>query len=142
MKPMTPFTFVKRTGLTLACSLLYSAAISFDSQGYAHESEMSQPAAGITHQHNSGETHAHATMVIPPGQPVPTVAVDAKPNDLLHWQTTLVVKDIAAIAQRLRLNQASFISPNVVAIPGQTLGFKTGILIRDPDGHTLRLVEK
>jgi catechol 2,3-dioxygenase-like lactoylglutathione lyase family enzyme len=72
------------------------------------------------------------------GRPLPT---DAKPNDLLHWQTTLVVKDVAAIAQRLRLNQASFISPTVVAIPGQALGFKKGMLVRDPDGHTIRLVE-
>lgn len=67
---------------------------------------------------------------------------DAKPNDLLHWQTTLVVKDVKAIQQRLRLNQSQFISPNVVAIPKQTLGFKKGFLIRDPDGHTMRLVEK
>jgi hypothetical protein len=73
------------------------------------------------------------------GRPLPT---DAKSNDLLHWQTTLVVQDVAAIAQRLRLNQAIFISPNVVAIPGQTLGFKKGMLVRDPDGHPLRLVEK
>jgi catechol 2,3-dioxygenase-like lactoylglutathione lyase family enzyme len=73
------------------------------------------------------------------GRPLPT---DAKPNDLLHWQTTLVVKDIAAIADRLRLNQTTFVSPGVVIIPGQTLGFKQGLLVRDPDGHTIRLIEK
>jgi catechol 2,3-dioxygenase-like lactoylglutathione lyase family enzyme len=67
---------------------------------------------------------------------------DAKPNDLLHWQTTLVVKNVFAIANQLRLNQVAFISPNIVVIPGQTLGFKKGILVRDPDGHTMRLVEK
>lgn len=69
-------------------------------------------------------------------------SADAKPNDLLHWQTTLVVKNVAAIADRLRLNQSTFISPNVVTIPQQPLGFKKGILVRDPDGHPLRLVEK
>jgi catechol 2,3-dioxygenase-like lactoylglutathione lyase family enzyme len=73
------------------------------------------------------------------GRSLPT---DARPNDLLHWQTTLVVKDITAIAQRLSLNQSTFISPNVVIIPGQTLGFKAGFLVRDPDGHPMRLVEK
>jgi catechol 2,3-dioxygenase-like lactoylglutathione lyase family enzyme len=67
---------------------------------------------------------------------------DAKANDLLHWQTTLVVKDLMAIADRLRLNQATFISPDIVALPGQPLGFKKGLLVRDPDGHPLRLVEK
>lgn len=49
---------------------------------------------------------------------------NARTNDLLHWQTTLVVKDIAAIAQRLRLNQSTLISPKIVTIPGQILGFK------------------
>jgi catechol 2,3-dioxygenase-like lactoylglutathione lyase family enzyme len=67
---------------------------------------------------------------------------DAKPNDLLHWQTTLVVKDAAAIAQRLRRNQSTFLSPSVITIPDQTLGFKKGFLVRDPDGHTIRLIEK
>ncbi len=67
---------------------------------------------------------------------------DAQPNDLLHWQTTLVVKDVDAIAQQLRLKQATVISPHVVVIPKQTFGFKKGFLVRDPDGHTLRLVEK
>jgi catechol 2,3-dioxygenase-like lactoylglutathione lyase family enzyme len=73
------------------------------------------------------------------GRSLPT---DAKPNDLTHWQTTLVVKDVNAIAERLRLNGSTFISPAVVTIPGQTLGFKQGILVRDPDGHPMRLVEK
>jgi catechol 2,3-dioxygenase-like lactoylglutathione lyase family enzyme len=71
-----------------------------------------------------------------------SLPADAKPNDLLHWQTTLVVKDVTAIANRLRLNQTTFVSPGVVAIPGETLGFKQGLLVRDPDGHTLRLIEK
>lgn len=66
---------------------------------------------------------------------------NAQPNDLLHWQTTLVVKDVDAIAQQLRLKQAT-VSPHVVVIPEQTLGFKKGFLVRDPDGHTLQLVEK
>ncbi|PSB34107.1 VOC family protein [Stenomitos frigidus] len=71
-----------------------------------------------------------------------SLPIDAKPNDLLHWQTTLVVKDIEAIAQRLRLNQSTFVSPSIVTIPEKALGFKKGVLVRDPDGHTMRLVEK
>lgn len=67
---------------------------------------------------------------------------DAKANDLLHWQTTLVVKDLAAIAAKLRLQQIPLISRNVVLLPKQPFGFKQGLLIRDPDGHPLRLVEK
>ncbi|PSB32448.1 VOC family protein [Stenomitos frigidus] len=71
-----------------------------------------------------------------------SLPADARPNDLLHWQTTLVVKDVGAIAERLRLNQATFISPKVVTIPEQRLGFKKALIVRDPDGHAMRLVEK
>jgi catechol 2,3-dioxygenase-like lactoylglutathione lyase family enzyme len=79
-----------------------------------------------------------------------SLPVDAKPNDLTHWQTTLVVKDLNAIVKRLQLvggaspreNRSTFISPAVVTIPGRILGFKQGILVRDPDGHPMRLVEK
>jgi catechol 2,3-dioxygenase-like lactoylglutathione lyase family enzyme len=67
---------------------------------------------------------------------------DAKSNDVLHWQTTLMVKDADAAAQKLRLNQVLFISHEVVAIPGQILGFKKSFLVRDPDGHPMRIVEK
>ena len=71
-----------------------------------------------------------------------SLPADAKPNDLLHWQTTLVVKDVDAIAQRLRRNSITLISPNVVTLAEKTLGFKKGLLVRDPDGHPLRLIEK
>jgi catechol 2,3-dioxygenase-like lactoylglutathione lyase family enzyme len=80
-----------------------------------------------------------------------SLSADAKPNDLSHWQTTLVVKDINAIVKRLQLvggkptpreNRVTFISPAVVTIPGRIFGFKQGILVRDPDGHPMRLVEK
>lgn len=67
---------------------------------------------------------------------------DARPNDLMHWQTTLVVRDGAAIAQRLRLNQVPLVSSNVVTLPDRLLGFKKGVLVRDPDGHVMRLVER
>ena len=73
------------------------------------------------------------------GKPFPS---DARPNDLLHWQTTLVVNDTNAIAQKLRTNRTVFISPDAIAIPSLSLGFKRGFLVRDPDGHALRIIEK
>ncbi|NEQ18614.1 MAG: VOC family protein [Microcoleus sp. SIO2G3] len=73
------------------------------------------------------------------GRPLPA---DARPNDLMHWQTTLVVQNADATAQRLRMNQITFVSPAIVTIPKQTLGFKKGFLVRDPDGHVMRVVEK
>lgn len=73
------------------------------------------------------------------GKPFPS---DARSNDLFHWQTTLVVKDIKAIAQRLRANRTVFISTDTIAIPSSSFGFKRGFIIRDPDGHPLRIIEK
>jgi catechol 2,3-dioxygenase-like lactoylglutathione lyase family enzyme len=73
------------------------------------------------------------------GRPLPK---DARSNDLMHWQTTLIVQDAEAIAQQLRMNQSTFVSPSIVTIPGQMLRFKKGFLVRDPDGHVMRLVEK
>jgi hypothetical protein len=40
------------------------------------------------------------------------------------------------------MNQIAFVSPAIVAIPEQTLGFKKGFLVRDPDGHVMRLVKQ
>ncbi|NJL42349.1 MAG: VOC family protein [Pseudanabaena sp. SU_2_4] len=73
------------------------------------------------------------------GRPLPP---DARSNDLWHWQTTLVVKDAVAIAQKLRMSNTTFISPSVVEIPGQVLGFKKGFILRDPDGHAIRIIEQ
>jgi catechol 2,3-dioxygenase-like lactoylglutathione lyase family enzyme len=76
------------------------------------------------------------------GRPLPT---DTKANDLWHWQTTLVTRDIAALTERLRKAGAQFITPEVVPIPPDAqaqLGFKRAILLRDPTGHALRLVEE
>lgn len=75
----------------------------------------------------------------PDGRPIPS---DVRANDLIHRQTTLVVRDAEALVQQLRTQQSTFVSSGVVEIPEQTLGFKKGFLVRDPDGHALRLVEK
>src|SRR5262249_20411682 len=78
----------------------------------------------------------------PGGRPLPA---DTKANDLWHWQTTLVTKDIAALAERLRKAGAQFITPEAAAIPQGAvpqLGFKQAIMVRDPTGHALRLVEE
>ncbi|MDX2229528.1 MAG: hypothetical protein NW220_07815 [Leptolyngbyaceae cyanobacterium bins.349] len=55
---------------------------------------------------------------------------------------TFIRADPDAIAQRLRSDQTTFISPQVVTLRDSSLGFKRGILIRDPDGHPIRLVER
>ncbi len=73
------------------------------------------------------------------GRPMP---LDAKANDLLHWQTQLVTGDITVLAQSVRAARAQFVSPGVIVIPDRGLGFGRGFLVRDPDGHVMQVIER
>jgi len=64
------------------------------------------------------------------GRPFPA---DERANDLVHWQTRLLARDGRALE---KLGQA-----RPVAVPGHQLGFARGVMIRDPDGHALEIVE-
>jgi catechol 2,3-dioxygenase-like lactoylglutathione lyase family enzyme len=72
------------------------------------------------------------------GRPFPT---DSHPTDLWHWQTTLVVPDVEAAAAMLK-DTAQFVSSGVASIPDGSLGFRKGVLVRDPDGHVMQVVSK
>lgn len=73
------------------------------------------------------------------GRPIP---VDERANDLIHWQTTLITRDVETASTRLRTGKFTFVSPGPVTIPDDTLGFVRGFLIRDPDRHVIQLVQK
>jgi catechol 2,3-dioxygenase-like lactoylglutathione lyase family enzyme len=62
-----------------------------------------------------------------------TRPADARPNDLVHWQTRLVARDDAAL---------DGVAPRPVPVPGDALGFERAALVRDPDGHSLEVVER
>lgn len=64
------------------------------------------------------------------GRPFPA---DERANDLVHWQTRLIARDEAALE--------SLGSSRPVDMPGHDLGFARGITVRDPDGHSLEVVE-
>ncbi|MGH9929943.1 MAG: VOC family protein [Pyrinomonadaceae bacterium] len=68
--------------------------------------------------------------------------VDERATDLFHWQTTLVVQDVNKIAEGLVANDFRFVSPGAVQVNDSRLGFSKGLLVRDPDGHVIALVEK
>ena len=67
------------------------------------------------------------------------ILADSHPTDLWHWQTTVVVPDVDAVAAALRPT-AKFVSSAVVTLPDKTLGFAKGVLVRDPDGHAIQIV--
>ena len=74
------------------------------------------------------------------GRPTP---VDARADDLRHWETTLQVKNIEQAAERLRQGGAGLISSGVITLPSHnSLGFRKGFLVKDPDGHVLRIIER
>jgi catechol 2,3-dioxygenase-like lactoylglutathione lyase family enzyme len=71
------------------------------------------------------------------GRPFPA---DARANDLVHWQTTLITRDLEATAHRVRAGRFPLVSPGIVALADGQLGFTTGLLVRDPDGHAMQLI--
>lgn len=73
------------------------------------------------------------------GRPYPG---DERSNDIVHWQTRVSIRDARIADQRLRAAGIDFISPGVVILPHQRLGFSRGLLARDPDGHALLITER
>jgi catechol 2,3-dioxygenase-like lactoylglutathione lyase family enzyme len=73
------------------------------------------------------------------GRPMPP---DTESNDLWYWQTTLVVAD--AIDSVHQLNMAHFPLAAAEVAQSQTSGleFDRDFLVLDPDGHTIRLVDR
>ena len=70
------------------------------------------------------------------GRPIP---IDTHANDLWFWQTTIVVEDLVDQVQRLKSYGFPLVDTKGIEIPA--LGLKQSLLIRDPDGHTMRLTE-
>jgi catechol 2,3-dioxygenase-like lactoylglutathione lyase family enzyme len=73
------------------------------------------------------------------GRPFPP---DERANDLVHWQTTVLVPDAAAAAAVVRRGEFRLISPGPVSLPDTSMGFRRGFRVRDPDGHVVQLVER
>jgi catechol 2,3-dioxygenase-like lactoylglutathione lyase family enzyme len=63
------------------------------------------------------------------GRPFPA---DSRPNDLIHWQTTVLVAGPNRAAKALGRG-------NPVELPDSFLGFRQGFMVRDPDGHAVQL---
>jgi len=68
------------------------------------------------------------------------VPIDQKTNDIASWQTTLEFKNLTNIEKKLRDNRISFVSPGIVHIQNNKLGFTKGLIVMDPDGHYIRIV--
>src|SRR5205085_8921589 len=65
------------------------------------------------------------------GRPRPA---DARPNDLAHFETHIVTRDVASAARAAH-------APPPVTLPDAALGFTRASLGHDPDGHALLLID-
>jgi catechol 2,3-dioxygenase-like lactoylglutathione lyase family enzyme len=72
------------------------------------------------------------------GRPRPA---DTRPNDLIEWQTTVVVHEAPQLLETLRTAHVPLGSSDLVALPPSGLAFTSSILASDPDGHSVRLVD-
>lgn len=66
---------------------------------------------------------------------------DVRANDVVHWQTTLLTPGLGGAARRLLSGPFALVSPGAVAFPEAELRFRQGLLVRDPDGHAMQLIE-
>jgi catechol 2,3-dioxygenase-like lactoylglutathione lyase family enzyme len=71
------------------------------------------------------------------GRPAPP---DLKANDIAHWQITMRTDGIARLIAPSR--RFALVSPQVTPLDVAALGFARGLLVRDLDGHAVRLVER
>ncbi len=69
------------------------------------------------------------------GRPYPA---DARAPDLLHWETRVQVDALDELALALRARRAGLVSTDVAETPEG----RRALVVRDPDGHAVRLVER
>jgi len=73
------------------------------------------------------------------GRPFPP---EEKANDLIHWQTRLSGLSVDDASASLRNSRATFVSTGAVKLPDGKAGFRKAVMVRDPDGHAIQIVEQ
>jgi catechol 2,3-dioxygenase-like lactoylglutathione lyase family enzyme len=67
---------------------------------------------------------------------------DERANDLVHRETELEAEGIDAVVEPLRAAAVPFVSSGPTTFHDGRLGFTSGLVIRDPDGHALGIVQR
>lgn len=73
------------------------------------------------------------------GRPAPA---DLRANDVGHWQTTLVADRLDPLLGLARNHRVALVSPGPADTSALPVGFGSGALARDPDGHGLRFIAR
>ena len=68
-------------------------------------------------------------------------AAGIQPNDLAHWETTVTTADAGLALERF-VNERVMLTSPAVALLGRPLDFAKGLLVQDPDGHAVKVVQR
>jgi catechol 2,3-dioxygenase-like lactoylglutathione lyase family enzyme len=68
-------------------------------------------------------------------------AVGIESNDLVHWETTVTSRNAVAAFTALQHGRVLFVSPSVATLSDDRR-FAKGLLVRDPDGHAVKVIER
>jgi catechol 2,3-dioxygenase-like lactoylglutathione lyase family enzyme len=71
------------------------------------------------------------------GRPSPA---DLHANDVLHWQTTIETSTPELAEGAIVNARAALVSPGLVDMPPESAPFSKALMVRDPDGHAVRIV--
>lgn len=63
-----------------------------------------------------------------------------RPNDIAHARVVLEVDDLDRLVHELSLTNAEFVSPRPARLNGAP--FARGLIVKDPDGHAVMLVQR
>lgn len=67
---------------------------------------------------------------------------ERRANDVAHWQTTLITDEPQRVETLVRSRVFSFVSPGAITLPSPAIGLRSAALIRDPDGHAMRVARR
>ena len=70
------------------------------------------------------------------GRPYPE---DSRSNDIWHWQTSF---EASTVDEFFKSTRPVYISTGTVLFASPVLGFDRASVVRDPDGHAVRLIER
>ena len=68
-------------------------------------------------------------------------AAGIQPNDMAHWETTVTTADAGLALERF-VNERVMLTSPAVALLGRPLDFAKGLLVQDPDGHAVKVVQR
>lgn len=63
-----------------------------------------------------------------------------RPNDLVLTRSIVEVDNLRGLMMQLQNNNVTFISPDIVTVTGTS--YSQALMVKDPDGHALLLVQK